>query len=346
MAERFWLGMLIVFIAGLLNGSFTLPMKYSRAWAWENIWSVYAVVALLALPWILAVGLVPNLSEVYRSLGWHAFLYPALFGFLWGIAQMTFGLSINAVGMAVAFAIVSGLVCLTGSLVPILAFRPADLLRPAGLMMLVSMPVLLCGLALYAKAGTLRSKDQRESQPGVPREGISFKAGLALCLFTGVLGSAWNLGFAFSGETLRRTIQLGASPATATYAAWAVVLTGGFLPNLLYPMYLQSRRGTWRSFGQGNWPKELGLGVAMALLWLAAIVTYGIGATYVGKYGTSIGFTLYIAATILASSGLGIATKEWKGTSSRTRKLLAAGLAAILVSVLILNLGGLFPSSR
>jgi L-rhamnose-H+ transport protein len=159
MAEHFWLGMLIVFIAGLLNGSFTLPMKYSRAWAWENVWSVYAVVALLALPWILAVGLVPNLSEVYGSLGWHAFLYPALFGFLWGVAQMTFGLSINAVGMAVAFAIVSGIVCLTGSLVPILAFSPADLFRPAGLMMLVSMPVLLCGLALYAKAGTLRSRE-------------------------------------------------------------------------------------------------------------------------------------------------------------------------------------------
>ena len=346
MAEHFWLGMLIVFGAGLLNGSFTLPMKYSRAWAWENIWSVYAVVALLVLPWMLAGGLVPNLAQAYGSLGWRAFLYPALFGFLWGIAQMTFGLSISAVGMAVAFAIVSGLVCLTGSLIPILAFNPSDLFRPVGLLMLVSMPVLLFGLALYAKAGTRRQKEQSGSQPGAPAAGMSFKAGLALCLFTGVLGSAWNLGFTFSGDTLRRTIQFGASPVTATYAAWAVVLAGGFLPNFLYPVYLLWRRQSWRSFGQGNWLKELGLGVAMALLWLTAIVSYGIGATYVGKYGTSLGFTLYIAATILSSSTLGIATKEWKGTSSGTRKLLAAGVAAILVSVLILNLGGLFPGSR
>lgn len=346
MAERFWLGMLIVFVAGLLNGSFTLPMKYSRWWAWENTWSVYAVLALLALPWMLAIGFVPNLAQAYAGLGWHAWLYPALFGFLWGVAQMAFGLSISAVGMAVAFAVVCGLVCLTGSLVPILAFNPADLFRPAGLMMLASIPVLLFGLGLYAKAGTRRQKEQIESQPGTSPGGMSFKAGLVLCFSIGLFGSAWNLGFAFSGDTLRRAVQLGASPVTATYAAWAAVLSGAFLPNLLYPVYLLSRRRTWRSFGQGNWLKELGLGVAMALLWLSAIVSYGIGATYVGRYGTSIGFTLYIAATILASSGLGIAPHEWKGTSTGTRKLLAAGVTAIVASVLILNLGGLFPDGR
>ena len=259
---------------------------------------------------------------------------------------MTFGLSINAVGMAVAFAIVCGLVCLTGSLVPILAFHPADLFHPTGLMMLASMPVLLFGLALYAKASTLRGKEQSPSQPGAPSKGMSFPAGLALCLFTGLLGSAWNLGFAFSGDMLRRSVQLGASPVTATYAAWAVILSGGFLPNLLYPAFLLWRRRTWRSFRQGIWLRELGLGAGMAVLWLTAIVTYGVGATHLGKYGTSIGFALYVAATILASSGLGIATREWQGTSAGTRRFLAAGLGAILVSVLILNLGGLFSGSR
>jgi L-rhamnose-H+ transport protein len=346
MVEHFWLGMMLVFLAGLLNGSFSLPMKYSRAWAWENIWIVYAVVALLALPWMLAFGLVPNLSAVYRSLGWQAFLYPALFGLLWGLAQMTFGLSINAIGMAVSFAIVSGLVCLTGSLIPIIAFHPTDLFRAAGLTILAGMPVLLGGLVLYAKAGTLRSKDQGSSPAGASRIGMSFKVGLVLAIFTGVFGSAWNLGFAFSGETLSHAVLHGATPVTATYAAWAVILSGGLLPNLLYPTYLLSRRGTWSSFRQGNSLKELGLGVAMAILWLSAIVTYGIGATYVGKFGTSLGFTLYIASTILASSGWGIATGEWKGTSSRTRKLLVLGVATVLVSVLILNLGGLCASSR
>ncbi len=342
MAEHFWLGMTIVFAAGILNGSFTLPMKYTRSWVWENSWSVYSVAALLVLPWVIAITFVPKLWEVYHGLNRHAVVYPVLFGLLWGMAQTTFGLSINAVGIAMAFAIVCGLVSVTGSLVPILAFNPADLFQPLGLMMLLSLPVLLLGLIFYGKAGRRRENEQHGSSSVAKREGMSFKTGVGLCIFTGIFGSAWNLGFAFSGDTLRRSMQFGASPSTATYAAWALVLSGGFLPNILYPAGLLWRRRTWPFFGKRGWPRELALGLAMAFLWLGAIVSYGIGATFVGKYGTSVGFTLYIAASILSSNAIGLVTGEWKGSSSNTRKLLAAGISMILASVAILNLGGVF----
>ena len=80
----------------------------------------------------------------------------------------------------------------------------------------------------------------------------------------------------------------------------------------------------------------------MALLWATAIYTYGIGAAMAGKFGTSLGFAVFSAGTILAANVLGIATGEWKSTSSRTRKLLAFGMSAVLVAVIIVNLGGLF----
>lgn len=346
MVAQLWVGMLIVFIAGLLNGSFTLPMKYSRVWSWENTWGVYSLVALLVLPWILAAARVPNLLLIYKGLSWHALVLPVLFGFLWGTAQTTFGLAVKVVGMAVAFAVVCGLVCLTGSLIPMLAFNPGDVVRSAGLIMLVSMLVLLLGLVLYVKAGNRRQNERGGSPDPERREGLSFKAGLVLCVFTGIFGSAWNLGFAFSGDTLRRSMQLGASPIASTYVVWALVLLGGLLPNLSYSAYLVWKRRTWRTFAQEKWQRESALGLAMAFLWFSAIVSYGIGATLIGKYGTSVGFTLYIAATILASSVLGIATGEWKGISSQARRLLAMGVAAIFVSVLILNLGGRFLNSR
>jgi L-rhamnose-H+ transport protein len=346
MVEHFWLGMAVVFFGGVLNGSFTLPMKYSRQWAWENTWLAFALGSLLVLPWVLAAGFVPQLSQVYRGVGWRTLLYPMIFGFLWGIAQTTFGLAIRAVGMALAFAIVCGLVCLTGSLVPLLAFNSTDLLRPQGLMLLISMPILLFGLALYGKAGHRRQNEQAPPQSGGNEVRGSFKAGLAICIFTGIFGSNWNLGFAFSGNILRRSLELGASPVTATYAVWALVLSAGFVPNFLYCVFLLFRRRTWRLFSQENWPREMGLAVAMALLWVTAIVSYGIGATFVGKYGTSVGFTLYIAATILASNVLGFLTGEWKATSPGTKRLLAAGVAITLLSVVVLNLGGLFSGSR
>ena len=345
MSGHFWLGMAVIFVSGVLNGSFPAPMKYSRRWRWENTWLVFATVALLLLPWLMASGFVPGLAELYRGAPPRMLLLPLVFGFFWGIAQVTFGLGISAVGMALAIAVVSGLSCLGGSLVPLLVLNRAALLQPRGLLLLASMPVLIAGLSFSGAAGKRREKEQAKAANSTQERGRSFLVGLGICIFTGIFGANLNLGFVFGGDLLRRAIAMGANPITATYAVWALVLGAGFIPNLLYCLYLLIHHRTGPLFHQTGWPRESLLGVAMALLWLGGMVGYGIGATLAGKYGTSVGFVLLAASIILASNLLGILTGEWKGTSIKTKKLLAAGIALIVGSVIILNLGGLFPTA-
>ncbi|MFB3922910.1 MAG: L-rhamnose/proton symporter RhaT [Terriglobia bacterium] len=340
MTEHFWLGMALIFLGGAMNGCFPLPMKYAR-WKWENTWLAFTFFALLALPWILAGGFVPDLRGVYSSVPSRALLLPLTFGFFWGIAQVTFGLGISAVGMALAFSVVAGLSCLSGALIPLLVLSPGDLLRPRGLLLLVSMPILFAGLALYGAAGRRREREQ--ATPNAATSAArSFAVGLGICIFTGIFGSNINLGFAFGGDVQRSGLAHGASTVTSTYAVWALVLGAGFIPNLVYCLYLLVRDRHYRLFAEAGRGREVLLAGAMAVLWLGGMVTYGIGATLVGKYGTSLGYTLLIAAMILASNSLGLLTGEWKGTSSGTRRLLAAGAAVVLVSVVVLNLGGLF----
>jgi len=341
MAEQFSLGMAIIFVSGALNGSFALPMKYARRWNWENTWLVFALVALVLIPWLLAVGFVPNLGTVYRQVSSRQLASPAVFGFLWGIAQCTFGLGIETVGMALAFSVVAGLACLSGSLVPLLVIDPSELIRPRGILLLISIPILLAALVFFGKAGRRREREQGAEPSAPSRVSYSFRAGLAICVFTGLVGSAWNVGFAFSGPILRSGAAAGAGSLASPYAVWAVILSAGFVPNLIYCAYLLSRNKTWPRFREGAL-RETMLGVAMGFLWLSGIVGYGIGATFAGRYGTSIGFTLFIAAQILASNTLGMLTGEWKGTSARTRQILTTAVAVTLVSVIVLNLGGLF----
>jgi type II secretory pathway component PulM len=62
----------------------------------------------------------------------------------------------------------------------------------------------------------------------------------------------------------------------------------------------------------------------------------------VGAFGTSIGYMLFVATSILLANAFGLMTGEWKGTSPRTRKLLFAAVAFILIAIVVLNLGGLF----
>jgi L-rhamnose-H+ transport protein len=342
MNDHFWLGMAIIFISGALNGAFPLPMKYTRVWKWENTWLVFAATALLVVPWLLAISFVPHLGNVYGGVSRSALFAPMIFGFLWGIAQVTFGLGISAVGMALAFAVVAGLSCLSGSLVPLLVLSPTDLMGPRGKLLLVSMPIIIVGLALYGMAGWRREKEQPPAVSAAGAATMSFMTGLGICIFTGIFGSNINLGFAFSGPILQKGVDLGAAPVTSTYASWALVLGAGFIPNLFYCFLLLFRNGTWPLFLKPGGVREAGLGIAMGLLWLSGMVGYGIGATLVGKYGTSVGYALFITAMILSSNLLGIVAGEWKATSRLTRWVLAGAVVVILLSVLVLNLGGLY----
>ena len=118
---------------------------------------MFSLIALLILPWMLVFGFVPRFSEVYQGISGRGLLYPLLFGFLWGISQTTFGLGLKALG--IAFAVVAGLCALFGSLVPLLVLNPSDLLRPRGLLLLASIPILLLELAFYAFAGRRREQE-------------------------------------------------------------------------------------------------------------------------------------------------------------------------------------------
>ncbi len=342
MVDHFWLGMTIILIGGALNGSFAVPMKYAHRWRWENTWLIFSLICLVLLPWALAVGFASHLVEVYRGLPDRALLYPLVFGLLWGVAQLTYGLAIKAVGMALAIAVVAGISCLSGSLIPLLVFNPADLLRPRGLLLLVSMPILFLGLGLYGKAGRQREGEQIAPGSAVNPAAGSFAAGLAICIFTGIFGSSINLGFAFSGDIIRRSLQLGAGQVTSTYPVWALVLGAGFIPNFLYCGALLSRNRCWSLFLQPGWTRETLVGIAMSILFLVGILAYGVGAKLVGVYGTSLGFALFTSGLILSSNVLGFVAGEWKSTSVGTRKLLAGAVAAILTSVIVLNLGGVF----
>ena len=57
------LGLTLLVLAGAMNGSFTLPMKFTRSWAWENTWLSWTFFALLLFPILLAAATVSHLGE-------------------------------------------------------------------------------------------------------------------------------------------------------------------------------------------------------------------------------------------------------------------------------------------
>src|SRR4029079_6577946 len=153
------LGLLTLVASGILVGSFAFPLKFSRAWSWENSWLLYATFALIVIPLTMALCLVPHLGSVYMSVPARGLVPPLLFGLFWGIAQLAFGIAIRRVGMAMAFAIVIGISAVVGSAIPLVFLHSAELASRPSLFLLISALVLTLGLWLYAQAGRQREEE-------------------------------------------------------------------------------------------------------------------------------------------------------------------------------------------
>jgi L-rhamnose-H+ transport protein len=74
------------------------------------------------------------------------------------------------------------------------------------------------------------------------------------------------------------------------------------------------------------------------VVWYLQFVTLTIGKNYMGKYAFN-SWALLMSSMIIFSTICGVVLAEWKGCSGRTKTLLAAGLAILVASVLIIGYG-------
>ena len=152
MSNSFWVGIVLILVAGVMAGDCMLPLKFNRRWRWENTWLIFSLVSLVVLPWTLALSLVHHLFQTYTELTAYQFATPIVFGTGWGIAQVLFGISIQRLGLALAYAIVIGLVTLLGTLVPLFVQHRAQVDRTLLIQVLAGIAVMLIGIALSAWA--------------------------------------------------------------------------------------------------------------------------------------------------------------------------------------------------
>ncbi len=335
MNESLTAGIALTMVAGLMSGTCMLPLKFVRSWKWENVWLVFSVVSLIVIPWALALGLVGNLFETYGALSLRQFAVPILFGAGWGIAQVLFGISVTRLGLGLAYAIIVGLGALLGTLVPLFVQQQA--LANSRPMMLVLSGVALMALGIILSTWGGQIREGGNPATGGLREGQNYFAAVLLALLCGLMAPMLNYSFAFGQDIAKEAIRLGTPAVRAGYAVWPIGLAGGFVPNIVYSVYLLFKNGTWSVFRTAS--TDFGWSTLMGVLWMSAFSLYGMAAMYLGPRGTSIGWGLLQIFMIMTATLSGILTGEWKHAAGSAKQLLGAGLACLILATVLLALG-------
>jgi len=324
-------GLLILVLAGVMNASFALPMKYARRWAWENTWLVWSLFALLLLPVVVTCSTVSHLSEIYHSAASGILLQVIVFGAGWGVAQVFFGVAVDAIGIALTFSLVLGTSAAVGALVPLIRLHPERLNTSSGQGLIAGVVLVIAGVLVCAVAGRRREKALK-GHSGLQKNST---LGLVLAILCGFGASFVNFGLTFGAPLIRAARSFGANELNASNAVWLPLLVAGSVPNLLYCFWRMRKNRTGSRLadgGAGHW----GLAWAMAVLWFGSTILYGISTVKLGVWGPILGWPLFMSLIVITASLLGMLTGEWKHSGFSPLRIQWTGVALLVVAVFIL----------
>jgi L-rhamnose-H+ transport protein len=339
------LGVMIFTLGGLAGAVFYLPFKKVKNWAWESYWMIYAVVGLVIVPWVLAFSTSPNVISVLRASPPQQVGYCFLCGAMWGVGGLTWGLMIRYLGVGLGLAIGCGLCSAAGTIVPpIIKGNFTELLQTqAGMASLGGVLVSLLGIVLVGAAGMSKENELPEEQKKAAVAEFDFKKGLLVAIFSGLMSAAMSFGL--QGGQKIEEIALSTAPVTSN--AWkgmpvlVVVLLGGFVVNATWCLFLNLKNKTIGDYAKSSAPivPNLIFASVAGAIWCSQFICFKTGEPPMGKH-SYIGWAVLMASAILFSTILGIFLGEWKNTSSRTKTLLALGLALLVFSSVISGYSG------
>ena len=326
-------GFLSLVVAGVMNASFTLPMKFTRNWAWENTWLIWTLFALVIIPPLAAFGTIPHLAQLYSEVGMGLVVTVAIFGAGWGIAQVLFGLAVDSIGIALTFSIVLGISAAVGSVIPLVRLHPEKLSTTGGLITFAGVALVIVGVAICAVAGR-RREEAMAARDGRPKTNLS--RGLACAILCGFGAALVNFGLAFGGPLLEAARNHGAVDLWAGNAVWLPLMLAGSIPNFVYCIYLLRKNRTadrYRRAGTGSYWL---LAAIMAFLWFGSTALYGIATGKLGSWGTILGWPLFMSLIVITASILGFITGEWKGSGPQPLRIQVGGVVVLVLAVFVL----------
>jgi len=343
------LGILFHSIGGFSSGSFYMPFKKVKGWAWESYWIVGGFFSWLIVPPIAAYLTIPGFAEIINAAAPSVKTFTYSMGLIWGIGGLTYGLGVRYLGMSLGNSIVLGFCSAFGALVPSIYynFHPVagkisftDMLSSTGgRLVLLGVLVCLIGIAISGKAGILKEADLTEEHKKNSVKEFSLVKGLIIAVISGILSSFFNFGIEAGKPMAEEAVRQGFNPLFQNNVTYVVLLWGGLTTNFIWCMYLNFKNKTFGDYTNVKTPiaKNTLFSAIAGTMWFLQFFFYGMGESKLGNGASS--WILHMATIILTANFWGFYLKEWAGVSKKTFRTFLWGIALILSSIVLVGIG-------
>lgn len=345
------LGIILVLAGGFANGSFYMPFKKVKNWSWEVFWIIGGIFSWIVAPWVFSLATVNDLFGILGSAPLVQLAKPFIFGILWGVGSLTFGLSMRYLGISLGMSIALGLTLVFGALMPSILislfpsfftdFFPGSpslgvlFSTSSGLVTILGVILCLVGILINGKAGMMKDKEVSIEQK---LEGVSefnLRKGVAVAVFSGFMNSAFAMGVA-SGKPLAEIAKAnGTNSVFENNPSFILIMFGGFIVNFIWCIYLQAKNKTFSDIRKTPVTANLLFCALGGTLWYLQMFFFGMGESILKGVA---GWSVLMSSSILFSTMWGLYSKEWKGIGKNTKMVLASGIIVLIISTIIFGI--------
>ena len=336
-----FIGLIIIAIGAFCQSSCYVPINKIKDWSWESYWIIQGVFAWLILPFLGLLLAVPeghSVGELFAGASSFNIWMTILFGVLWGVGGLTFGLSMRhpgvALGQSIALGTCAGRGTIMGPILLNIFFPELNALESLTFAVILGVVVCLLGIAIIGIAGGMKSASLSEEEKKEAVKDFNFPKGLAIALLAGFMSGCFNVGLEFGKDIHFAETQDMFKTLPATF----LVTLGGFVTNAVYCFYQNQKNHTWGDYKKKSvWGNNLLFCLLAGALWYSQFFGLSLGKSFFepGSSMMTLAFCILMAFNVLFSNVWGIILKEWKGCSKTTIAVLVVGLVVLVFSTFL-----------
>lgn len=331
------LGLLIIAIGSFGQSSSYVPIKKIKSWEWENFWLVQGIFAWLVFPLLGALLAVPEGGSLFSLLSSGGALMSTIYGVLWGVGGLTFGLSMRYLGVALGQSISLGTCAAFGTLFPAL-MAGTDLFHGEGLVLLLGVCITLAGIAVIGYSGSLRSRSMSEEEKKAAVKDFALTKGLLVALLAGVMSACFALGLDAGSSIKEAALSANVNPLYAGLPVILLVTFGGFLTNAAYCFWQNIKNGTTKDYFKVSpslFINNVLFCMLAGVLWYSQFFGLEMGKSFFTDNAVLMAFawSILMSLNVVFSNLWGIILREWAGADRKTLVALGIGLLILIFSI-------------
>ncbi|MDR2008520.1 MAG: L-rhamnose/proton symporter RhaT [Alphaproteobacteria bacterium] len=328
-------------LASFAAGAFYAPISKIKHWSWETSWILMGIFAWVLLPWGISYFLIDDFSAFYKSISARDYIFMIFFGMMWGIGNVSYGLTMRYLGLALGGGIAIGTTMIVGSLLPLFVKGQfiATISTLSGIVAMLGVIVAVVGVWIVTNAGILKEHIQR----GTAKE-FSMKKGIPIAIICGIFSSGFAFGLEFAGTIQENALDLGINPLYALLPSYGIIMGGGAVINFLFCIVRLNTNPNISFKKDLAQPKNLLmpsalLAISAGVCWYLQFFFYSWGVANVPAELGFINWMLHMSIYVLSVAVVGLLLSEWKGIGGRPLRMLWLGIIVIIIASNIVGIG-------